>query len=172
MQHVIDKTEELIFKEMEKINSKGEISSADLCNLKYASATLMNLETYGAMKEEYGEDASFEMSRRSMRGGSRQGGGGSQRRGRGRNGQFVSRGMDFMDDYSYEDEDMSFARGGGGSREGGSRRGGSYADGYSGHSVEDKTIMMLEHQMDNATSEYDKNFLRQQIKAIRENQMK
>lgn len=165
MQHVMDKTEELIFNEMDKINSKGEISSADLCNLKYASATLMNLETYRAMKENE-EDASFAMGSRSMRGGSRQGGGGSQRRGRGRNGQFVSRGMDFMDDYSYEDDEMSFARGGG------SRRGGSYADGYSGHSVEDRTIMMLEHQMDNAASEYDKKFLENQIRAIRANQMK
>ena len=58
-------TEELLLKEMEKINSKGEISSTDLCNIKYASQALMDLETYEAMKE-YGEDASFSMGRRSL----------------------------------------------------------------------------------------------------------
>lgn len=62
---VVHDTEELLLKEMEKINSKGEISSTDLCNIKYASQALMNLETYEAMKE-YGEDASFSMGRRSL----------------------------------------------------------------------------------------------------------
>ena len=31
---VICNTKDLIFKEMQKINAKGDISSADLCNLK------------------------------------------------------------------------------------------------------------------------------------------
>lgn len=147
---VIHNTKDLIFKEMEKINAKGDISSADLCNLNYASKTLMNLETYEAM-EEYGEDASFTMGRRSMRGNQSYGGMSygdeSWRRGRGANGQFVSRGMSRMEPRYYEDD-------------------------YSGHSIEDKTIMMLEHQMDNAKSDYDKQFIQNQIRAIREKQMK
>lgn len=159
MQHVMDKTEELIFNEMEKINSKGEISSADLCNLKYASATLMNLETYRAMKENE-EDASFAMGRRSMRGDQSYGGmnygNESWRRGRGANGQFVSRANEpYMGGMS---GDQSYRN--------------SYADGYSGHSVEDRTIAMLEHQMDEAKSDYDRQFIQNQIRSIREKQMK
>lgn len=139
-------TEELLLKEMEKINSKGEISSTDLCNIKYASQALMNLETYEAMKE-YGEDASFSMGRRSLPHEE------SWRRGRGADGRFVSRAPypeSYRDEYSM-------------------RR---YEDGYSGHSIEDRTIELLEHQMDNAKSEYDRKFIEGQIRAIREKQMK
>ena len=142
---VIHNTKDLIFKEMEKINAKGDISSADLCNLNYASKTLMNLETYEAM-EEYGEDASFTMGRRSMRAMPHYDEE-SWRRGRGANGQYVSRGMSRMEPRYYEDD-------------------------YSGHSIEDRTIMMLEHQMDNAKSDYDRQFIQNQIRAIREKQMK
>ena len=142
---LIHNTKDLIFKEMEKINAKGDISATDLCNLNYASKTLLNLETFEAM-EEYGEDASFTMGRRSMRAMPHYEEE-SWRRGRGANGQYVSRGMGPMRSYGYEDA-------------------------YSGHSIEDKTIMMLEHQMDNAKSDYDRQFIQNQIRAIREKQMK
>ena len=142
---LIHNTKDLIFKEMEKINAKGDISATDLCNLNYASKTLLNLETFEAM-EEYGEDASFTMGRRSMRTMPRYEEE-SWRRGRGADGRFVSRGMGHTEPRYYE-------------------------DGYSGHSIEDKTIMMLEHQMDNATSDYDRQFIQNQIRAIREKQMK
>ena len=143
---VVHDTEELLLKEMEKINSKGEISSTDLCNIKYASQALMNLETYEAMKE-YGEDASFSMGRRSLPHEE------SWRRGRGADGRYVSRSPypeHYRDEYSMR----------------------SYEDGYSGHSIEDRTIELLEHQMDNAKSEYDRKFIEGQIRAIREKQMK
>lgn len=149
---VIRNTKDLIFKEMQKINAKGDISSADLCNLKYASQTLTSLSTYEAMEEEYGDDASFAMGRRSMRGNQSYGGMSyndeSWRRGRGANGQFVSRmGDPRMEPYAYANE-------------------------YSGHSVEDRTIEMLEHQMDNAKSDYDRQFIQNQIRSIREKMMK
>lgn len=149
---VIRDTKDLIFKEMEKINAKGDISSTDLCNLNYASKTLMNLETYEAM-EEYGEDASFAMGRRSMRSMPHYEEE-SWRRGRGADGRFVSRGME----PHYPTGDMSYRN--------------MYTDGYSGHSVEDRTIMMLEHEMDNAKSDYDRQFIQNQIKSIREKMMK
>ena len=139
-------TEELLLKEMEKINSKGEISSTDLCNIKYASQALMDLETYEAMKE-YGEDASFSMGRRSLPHEE------SWRRGRGADGRYVSR-MPYPEHYT------------------GERSMRNYEDDYSGHSVEDRTIEMLEHQMDNAKSEYDRKFLQDQIHAIRTKMMK
>lgn len=149
---VIRNTKSLIFKEMEKINAKGDISSADLCNLKYASQTLTSLSTYEAMENEYGDDASFAMGRRSMRGNQSYDGMSygdeSWRRGRGANGQFVSR----MYDPQMENR--------------------SYANDYSGHSVEDRTIEMLEHQMDNAKSDYDRQFIQNQIRSIREKMMK
>jgi hypothetical protein len=149
---VIRNTKDLIFKEMQKINAKGDISSADLCNLKYASQTLTSLSTYEAMENEYGEDASFAMNRRSMRGDQSYGGMSygdeSWRRGRGANGQFVSR----MSDPRVEPY--------------------AYAADYSGHSVEDRTIEMLEHQMDNAKSDYDRQFIQNQIRSIREKMMK
>lgn len=149
---VIRNTKDLIFKEMQKINAKGDISSADLCNLKYASQTLTSLSTYEAMENEYGEDASFAMNRRSMRGDQSYGGMSygdeSWRRGRGANGQFVSRMNDpHMEPYAY-------------------------AADYSGHSVEDRTIEMLEHQMDTAKSDYDRQFIQNQIRSIREKMMK
>lgn len=144
---VIRNTKDLIFKEMQKINAKGDISSADLCNLKYASQTLTSLSTYEAMEEEYGDDASFAMGRRSMRG-NQSYGDESWRRGRGANGQFVSR----MGDPRMEPH--------------------VYANEYSGHSVEDRTIEMLEHQMDNAKSDYDRQFIQNQIRSIREKMMK
>lgn len=142
---LIHNTKDLIFKEMEKINAKGDISATDLCNLNYASKTLLNLEKFEAM-EDYGEDASFTMGRRSMRTMPHYEEE-SWRRGRGSDGRFVSRGMGHAEPRHYE-------------------------DGYSGHSIEDKTIMMLEHQMDNATSDYDRQFIQNQIRAIREKQMK
>lgn len=143
---LIHDTKDLIFKEMEKINAKGDISATDLCNLNYASKTLLNLETFEAM-EEYGEDASFTMGRRSMRTMPRYEEE-SWRRGRGANGQFVSRmGDPRMEPYAYANE-------------------------YSGHSVEDRTIEMLEHQMDNAKSDYDRQFIQNQIRSIREKMMK
>ena len=138
---IIQKSKDLIFREIEKINAKGDISSADLCNLNYASKALMNFETYEAM-EEYGEDASFAMGRRSMRSMPHYNEE-SWRRGRGADGRYVSRGM-----------------------------GPRYEDDYSGHSVEDKTIMMLEHEMDNAKSDYDRQFIQNQIRSIREKMMK
>lgn len=157
---VIRNTKSLIFKEMEKINAKGDISSADLCNLKYASQTLTSLSTYEAMEKEYGDDASFAMGRRSMYGDQSYGGMSygdeSWRRGRGANGQFVSRANEpYMGGMS---GDQSYRN--------------SYADGYSGHSVEDRTIAMLEHQMDEAKSDYDRQFIQNQIRSIREKQMK
>lgn len=149
---VIRNTKDLIFKEMQKINAKGDISSADLCNLKYASQTLTSLSTYEVMENEYGDDASFAMGRRSMRGNqsydSMSYGDESWRRGRGANGQFVSR----MHEPPMENH--------------------SYANDYSGHSVEDRTIEMLEHQMDNAKSDYDRQFIQNQIRSIREKMMK
>lgn len=149
---VIRNTKDLIFKEMQKINAKGDISSADLCNLKYASQTLTSLSTYEAMENEYGDDASFAMGRRSMRGNQSYDGVSygdeSWRRGRGANGQFVSR----MHEPPMENR--------------------SYANDYSGHSVEDRTIEMLEHQMDNAKSDYDRQFIQNQIRSIREKMMK
>lgn len=149
---VIRNTKSLIFKEMEKINAKGDISSADLCNLKYASQTLTSLSTYEAMENEYGDDASFAMGRRSMRGNQSYDGMSygdeSWRRGRGANGQYVSR----MYEPPMENR--------------------SYANDYSGHSVEDRTIEMLEHQMDNAKSDYDRQFIQNQIRSIREKMMK
>jgi hypothetical protein len=72
----------------------------------------------------------------------------SWRRGRGANGQFVSR----MSDPRVEPY--------------------AYAADYSGHSVEDRTIEMLEHQMDNAKSDYDRQFIQNQIRSIREKMMK
>lgn len=148
---VIRDTKDLIFKEMEKINAKGDISSTDLCNLNYASKTLMNLETYEAM-ERYDEDASFTMGRRSMRSMPHYEEE-SYRRGRGADGRYVSRGEPY-----YQMGDTSYRS--------------AYNDGYSGHSVEDKTIMMLEHEMDNAKSDYDRQFIQNQIKSIREKMMK
>lgn len=155
----IFKTKDLLFNEMGKITSKGDISGADLDSLVKASKVLTNLETYEAMVE-CNEGASYEMGRmiRDNRYPEMSG-----RRGRGADGRFVSRGNHHEDIY---DDEFSYNRGMSDSR----RRG--YDDGYSGHSVEDRAIMALEHQMDTAASEYDKNFLRQQIKAIREQQMK
>ena len=92
------------------------------------------------------------MGRRSMRGNQPYDGMSygdeSWRRGRGANGQYVSR----MYEPPMENR--------------------SYANDYSGHSVEDRTIEMLEHQMDNAKSDYDRQFIQNQIRSIREKMMK
>ena len=141
---IMRETKDLIFEEMRKINSKGEINNTDLSNLCQASKVLLNLGTFEAM-EEYGEDASFSMGRRAMPHGT------SVRRGM--SGHYPGEFYREM----YRDDGRQIR---------------TYEDGYSGHSIEDVTIMNLEHQMDNAKSDYDRKFLQDQIRAIREKQMK
>ncbi len=43
-------------------------------------------------------------------------------------------------------------------------------DGYSGHSIEDRMIMSLEQQMDNAKTDYERKIIEDEIRHIREGQ--
>ena len=107
-------------KELDKICQKGDVTPAELDNVKKISEILKNIScVQGESNEEMYDYGYSEMRGRSPV-----------------TGRYVSRGM---------------------------------YGGYSGHSIEDRMIAVLEQQMDSAKSDYERKMIEDEIKHIRMN---
>lgn len=130
-------------KELDKITQKGELSPAELDNVKKISDVMKNISCVQNGDAEasygygYGPDGGMSGRRYNIRMDSYGGDMGySEARGRSPvTGRYISRGMD--------------------------------GGGYSGHSIEDRMIATLEQQMDQAKTEYERNMIEEEIKHIR-----
>ena len=138
-----ERTEELMLKELRKINAKGDLTPQEVCNIKEIAESLYKMQIVEAMSED-GEDYSEYYSDDD---------GMSMRRGRDmRTGRYVSR------------------RGEGMSRRGRSYRGSYDGGNMSGHSVSDRMIAALENTMDQVGSDYDRQKIEEVIHKIRAEQ--
>lgn len=129
-------------KELEKIVQKGELSPAELDNVKKISDVMKNISCVenGGMESSYGYGMSgrhYDVRMDSYGGNYGNYGndmGYSEARGRSPvTGRYISRGM----------------------------------DGMSGHSIEDRMIASLEQQMDSAKSDYERKMIEEEIRHIR-----
>lgn len=140
---------------MPLIYKEGTLSPNELENLKNVMATIK----YAACAQK--DIAEFE----DMGEGEYSMGMNSNRRGRSSvTGRYVSRGRDG----SYGN--MNSYEGQGGGRGNSNRYYGDDGMGYSGHSVHDRMIADLEREMDQASSEYERKVIMEQINKIRQEQ--
>lgn len=145
-----NRTKCMLKKQIDEVLDKGNISPSEMDCIYKAYKTLGQIATIEAMdwyEDEYGTG----YSGKRMHGGIKNHSMAnmpihdydeSYRRGRGANGRYVSR-SDGRD---------------------------SYNDGYSEHSVEDRTIAFLEDQMRYANSDYERQKIEEQIRGIRQKQ--
>lgn len=134
-------------KELDKIVQKGDLSPAELDNVKKISEVVKNISCVQNSEAEpsygygygygYGQDGGMSGRYYGNYGNYGNDMGYSEARGRSPvTGRYISRGMD---------------------------------GGYSGHSIEDRMIASLEQQMDNAKTEYERKMIEEEIKHIRMN---
>jgi len=141
---LIEKCEKLLEKEMKKIVDKGDLTPAELDNLKKALCIADMLE--GQSNGMYMDDPdmmSYGWNIQRTHPYMDDMNGMSGRRGRSSvTGRYISRGMD-----SSNTNGMNY--------------------GQSGHSIEDRMIATLEQQMDNANSSYERQMIQEEINHIR-----
>lgn len=142
---------------MPLIYKEGTLSPNELENLKNVLATIKYAACAQKDLAEF-EDMGMGEGEYSM-------GMNSNRRGRSSvTGRYVSRGRGG----SYGD--MNSYEGQGGGRGNSNRYYGDDGMGYSGHSVHDRMIADLEREMDQASSEYERKVIMEQINKIRQEQ--
>lgn len=141
MHEINERTKHLLKRKIEEVINKGDISPNEMECIEEAYETLAHIATIEAM-EDYGSDESYRRGGRSM----------TQRydywypddmamrRGRGADGRYISRD-------SYYTNDVG---------------------GRSNHSVNDRIIANLEHELNNSTSDYEKQKIMDEIRRIRE----
>lgn len=140
---------------MPLVYKEGTLSPNELENLKNVLATIK----YAACAQK--DLAEFE----DMGEGEYSMGMNSNRRGRSSvTGRYVSRG------HGGSYGDMNSYEGQGGGRGNSNRYYGDDGMGYSGHSVHDRMIADLEREMDQASSEYERKVIMEQINKIRQEQ--
>lgn len=135
MHEVMEKLEEQVKKELEKIVQKNDMSPTELENAKKAVCLVKEIQEV-KMGEAIGKASDYSEAYSNEYHGS------SYRRGRDSNtGRYTSR--NYGGPY-YE------------SQENRSRGGNSYERGYSGHSIKDRMIANLEHMMDEEHGDYER----------------
>lgn len=133
-------------KELDKITQKGDLSPAELDNVKKISEVMKNISCVqnGEQEASYGYGYGY-------------GGGMSGRR--------------YMDSYggNYGNygNDMGYSETRGRSPVTGRYISRGMDGGYSGHSIEDRMIASLEQQMDAAKTDYERKMIEEEIKHIR-----